>query len=966
MNNIPSKTFDYGNANENQKMAITTTDGPVLITAGPGTGKTFTLVQRALYLIQERGVKPEEILMTTFTEKAAKELVTRISNVLLKKGILLNLNEMYIGTFHSICLRFIKENLEYSKIRKNYRTLDDFDQKYTIMRRMREFEKIENYNLVIEAETGIWDKSKKICEYVNNLAEELVEPNVLKNDDRPQIRALGEIMEIYNAILDRENLMDFSRLQTEAYSLLKDNPLVLEKLHAKIKYLMIDEYQDTNYIQERLIFLLGQQTGNICVVGDDDQGLYRFRGATIRNILEFPSRFAEGQCVQIPLDINYRSNSDIVDFYNGWMDSPGEFEWDIYRYNKTIKPEYGNIPGCPAVLKVTGGGSEDEWHENILTFIDILRNQGKVTDLNQIAFLFRSVKSHKAVRLARYLEEKGINVYSPRSDMFFDRDEVKLVFGLLLYLFPQYVAKMESKKFTYMDPELEAYYRDCIETVNNLLVSDKEKYRDILSWVKTFGKRHQVLPSAVDYAYAGLLYRMFEFDPFKTLLGTNISFSQVKDLRIPRNLALLSQIITKYEYLHHINVLTPKNIEEGTERFFNLYLRFLYKGGINEYEDDSEYAPSGCVSFLTIHQSKGMEFPVVMAGSLSSQARSNADDLIGEVEADYFQRKPFEPRGLIRYFDLWRLYYTAFSRAQNLLVFISPETRGDPNKYFKSRFNAAPSVFADNVDLSKLHLQEIKDVNIKDSFAFTSDISVYETCSMQYKFFNVLEFAPILIGSTLYGRLVHQTIEDIHKAALRGEKEHINESNITSWFDTNYDSLSRAEHAYLAEPQLKAALKSILRYAGRHRDKWESVVEAEVNVSLVKEDYIINGKIDLIRSPEASGDQDVVEIIDFKSEKKPDLARETEKIDRYKKQLQVYAHLVEQNMEKKVNKLHLYYTGEEQGIPTISFDPSKVEIMETIAEFDHTVRKIQNRNFEHRSASGRICENCDFRFYCGK
>ncbi|MDR0290538.1 MAG: UvrD-helicase domain-containing protein, partial [Treponema sp.] len=212
LDNTPSKTFDYANANEPQKMAIATTDGPVLITAGPGTGKTFTLVQRALYLIQEKGVKPEEIFMATFTEKAARELVTRISNALLKKGILLNLNEMYIGTFHSIALRFIKENLEYSKIKKNYRTLDDFDQKYTIMRQMRKFEAIENFDLVIESDIGIWDKSKNICEYVNNLAEELVGPDDLKKDSRPHIRALGEIMENYNDILDNENLMDFSRL----------------------------------------------------------------------------------------------------------------------------------------------------------------------------------------------------------------------------------------------------------------------------------------------------------------------------------------------------------------------------------------------------------------------------------------------------------------------------------------------------------------------------------------------------------------------------------------------------------------------------------------------------------------------------------------------------------------------------------------------------------------------------------
>lgn len=110
--------FDYKNANPAQRKAISTTDGPVLITAGPGTEKTFTLVQRAIYLIQERGVRPEQILMATFTKKAAKELVTRITNELADRGITANVDEMYIGTFHSLCLRIIKDHLEYTRLKK--------------------------------------------------------------------------------------------------------------------------------------------------------------------------------------------------------------------------------------------------------------------------------------------------------------------------------------------------------------------------------------------------------------------------------------------------------------------------------------------------------------------------------------------------------------------------------------------------------------------------------------------------------------------------------------------------------------------------------------------------------------------------------------------------------------------------------------------------------------------------------
>ena len=111
--------FDYGNANKEQKLAISTTEGPLLIIAGPGTGKTYTLVKRIVYLITEKNVKPEEIMVATFTEKAAKELITRITNELLAIGVAINMNEMYIGTFHSICLRILKEHLEYTRIKKN-------------------------------------------------------------------------------------------------------------------------------------------------------------------------------------------------------------------------------------------------------------------------------------------------------------------------------------------------------------------------------------------------------------------------------------------------------------------------------------------------------------------------------------------------------------------------------------------------------------------------------------------------------------------------------------------------------------------------------------------------------------------------------------------------------------------------------------------------------------------------------
>jgi DNA helicase-2/ATP-dependent DNA helicase PcrA len=213
----------------------------------------------------------------------------------------------------------------------------------------------------------------------------------------------------------------------------------------------------------------------------------------------------------------------------------------------------------------------------------------------------------------------------------------------------------------------------------------------------------------------------------------------------------------------------------------------------------------------------------------------------------------------------------------------------------------------------------------------------------------------------LFGMLVHQTIEDIHRAVLRKEEHLINADNIAGWFDSNYTSLTTSERTYLAEPQRNDALKQVLRYAERQDSSWGLIQQAEVDVSLVKPDYIIEGKIDLIK-----GESNTVELVDFKSEKKPDIIKNAEQLEHYRRQLQVYAHLVEERTGQKVSKMHLYYTGEEGGVPTISYPYQKTAIDATIAAFDDTVHKILRKEYGLRASSPKTCNSCDFRFYCSK
>lgn len=955
--------LDLENATESQKEAITTTEGPVLIIAGPGTGKTFTLVERTIYLIAEKGVKPENIIIATFTEKAAKEIITRITNELDRLDLYVNINEMYIGTFHSICLRILKENIEYTNLKKNYRMIDEFEQEYLIYQNMNKFEKIENFNLLHQTQISGWRLSQYLADYINNVSEELVDINYLLKDDNPEIRAIGEIVNLYNEILLKFNYIDFTHIQTETYELFMRNPEVLKKLNEKIKYVMIDEYQDTNYVQEQLTFMLAGKEQNICVVGDDDQGLYRFRGATIRNIIEFPEKFEKNICKKVKLEVNYRSEQNIIEFYNKWMKTThGEkfdFDWDKFRFDKKIITGRTDITDLPTVMKVSSKNDEEEWKREILKFIKYLKDKKIISNYNQIAMLFNSVRGDKVIDLANYLEENGINVYSPRSNMFFERKEIKCLIGVLLLIFPQYLIKLRNRSFRLKNEGLFKYYEGCIKTVEEYL----HKNEQLKLFIRNSGISHMNLFSNTDYAFTGLIYKLFEFEPFSELLNIDLNNGLV-DQRPIRNISIFTQMIARFDYLQHIDVFTPKRIIKDVETFFNTYLRFLIDGGMGEYEDETEYAPSGCITFSTIHQSKGMEFPIVILDSLGNVPRDRNNARLNEIEEKYYHRKSFEPKEYIKYFDFWRLYYTAFSRAQNLLILTcneKDEGRKQPSEYFKQIYEELPEYTNENIKLENIKISDIKPINIKNTYSFTSHISVYENCALQYKFLKELGFSPVRVGATIFGQLIHQTIEDIHKTAIKKEYEKINRDNIKIWFDTNYEAISKSQHSYLGKPQLDVALEQVIRYAEKQSENWKKVQDAEVEIGLVKPNYILNGVVDLIE-----GNEKTVEIVDFKSEKKTDIFSEPEKVEKFKRQLQIYAYLIEKKTGKKVSKMHLYYTGEKNGIPTISFENRESDIEETIRKVEKVVNKIENKDFKQKSKSQTICDNCDLRFFCKK
>lgn len=936
-------------------------DGPLLVIAGPGAGKTTAIVERVVHLVGDCGVAPESVFVSTFTEKAAAELLTRISRRFLEKGLEFPTNEMYIGTMHSLFLRILKDHSEFTRLKKNYKTFDDFDQKFTVYRNIYEFRKIENFELVADAQSN-WSKAERLCGLLNKVREEAIDPERLLAAPEPEVKALGEALRLYADILDGENAIDFSAIQSEMLALLASQPAVLDELRGKLRYLIVDEYQDTNTIQERILLELAGPRANICVVGDEDQSIYRFRGASVRNILQFAENFEANACKTVVLDENFRSHPDIVSFYNRWMEG---CDWtngsNRFRYDKTISPQRGKaFDDCPGVVRVTGE-DVDSWCEEVRSFVASLVDGGVVSDLNQIAFLFHSVKNDDVVRLTKHLESHGVPVFSPRSAQFFSRDVVRRMVGLFFFLFPQARAFPDEMAKQHQE-ETADYYLGCMNFFADTVKGDPRRHAGLLAWAKERAARHKVLARTADYSFLTLFYEALKFPMFADVLAVDHDGSP-KTSRDAFNLALFSQLLSKFEYVYSINVLNPDFLDKDLKHLFRQFLHFLIKGGIGEFEDYEETLPSGCVSVMTIHQSKGLEFPVTVVGSLSRTPRKSHTDLDEVLESNYFLRPPFEPMDRTKLFDFRREYYVAFSRAQNLLVLSGPKPRRDRllGKEIDGLATDVPDWRDSAFRPENLHLAKVKPPSVKSDYAFTADILLYENCPLQYMAYRYLGFAPHRQAATMFGSLVHQTIEDVHKAFLRGEP--FEEDRIEDWFALNYASLSLAMKSYLDTRRKNAALEQVKRYAERNREAFGNILAAEFDVSIPAENFILHGVVDLLR-----GEGDTVEIVDFKTARKPDVNDSADEahLSNYRRQLEVYSRIVEKKFGRRVSKMHLYYTQTEDESPYVTWDYDPARTDATMRDIAETVSKIESHRFSNAGVvkCEHLCDGCDMHFYC--
>lgn len=289
--------MDLTNLNKEQREAVTTTQGPLLILAGAGSGKTKTLTTRIAYLLREENVSPHEILAITFTNKAAGEMKERIIDLVGFMG-----ERIWAGTFHSMCLRILRMEIDAIGYKPNFVIYDESDQQ-TLLKQILKEENLDEKSF----------PPKLIANTISNFKNELFDPLQAKkyiNGDFIMEKNV-EIYAIYQDKLKQNNAVDFDDIIMLTVRLLRDNEEILAKYQNRFRYIFVDEYQDTNHAQYTLIKLLAAKYRNICVVGDDDQSIYRWRGADIQNILNFEKDYPEAKVVK--LEQNYRSTQVILD-----------------------------------------------------------------------------------------------------------------------------------------------------------------------------------------------------------------------------------------------------------------------------------------------------------------------------------------------------------------------------------------------------------------------------------------------------------------------------------------------------------------------------------------------------------------------------------------------------------------------------------------------------------------------------
>ena len=662
--------------NNKQKEAVLETEGPCLVIAGAGSGKTKVLTHKIAYLMSEKYIKPWNILAITFTNKAANEMKERVEKLVGEAA-----KDMWIGTFHSICVRILRKYIDRLGFDHSFLIFDTSDQRTLIKECMK----------TLKVDDKMFTDRSVLAE-ISNGKNEMLEPKAYQTkftgDYRKEV--IGRIYELYQQRLKENNAIDFDDIINYTIRILIENEDALEYYTNKFHYVLVDEYQDTNKAQFTLVTILASKYGNITVVGDNDQGIYSFRGADITNILNFEKDFPGTKIVK--LEQNYRCTGNILKAANSVIKhNENKYEKKLWTEN-----EEGSLP---VIHK-----ADDEYDEAryIVEEINHLRRE-EYFKYSDFVVLYRMNSQSRAIE--EILNREGVPYKIVGGLKFYERKEIKDIISYLrlIYNFSDNI----SLKRVINEPK-RGIGKTSIDNIQEISEKTGLSMFDIIKHADEYGL-NRVKANANEFIQTieYLKSKIEELSISELIKETLNKTGYVKALELENTTEAESRIENLEEFL----TVAIEFEEEEAENTLGDFLEGITLSSDIDGMEDSEDS----VTLMTLHSAKGLEFPVVF--------------LVGLEEGIFPGNKSIgEPKEIE---EERRLFYVGITRAKQYLYLTCSKKRtifGSTSYNQISRFiNEIPSELLDGYDsLDNSKNDDFEDSTYKWEYGNSKQVKTYK------------------------------------------------------------------------------------------------------------------------------------------------------------------------------------------------------------------------------------------------
>jgi len=957
------KTFQL---NPEQKKAVTHPAGPLLIIAGAGTGKTAVVTERIKWLIEKKNVKPSEILALTFTEKAAAEMEERV-DVALPMGYV----QTWISTFHSFCEQILRLEAVHLGLDPAFRILSEAESYLFVKKNLFQFpldyyRPLGNPTKFISGMLTHFSRlrdenisSEEYLEFVKHTGE--VGKKQEKTGSPKHTLELALAYQKYQELKVKEGMMDFADLLFYTFKLFNDRPNILAKYQKQFKHVLLDEFQDTNYIQNEIALLLAGDDQNITAVCDDDQSIYRWRGAAVYNVLDFKEHYPKTTVVS--LIKNYRSPQVILDR-----------AYEFIQHNNPDRLEVKEKIDKKLHSTVNPAGSDIKliWEEKVEDTAEIIISEIKRLVENDerhyqdFAILVRA--NNHAYPFLQALERASLPYQFLGPGQLYHQPEIK---DLIAYFKLLYDPQDDIAVYRLLTKDYFGFNRrdmsflisharrknlslfETLEKLEGIKVLNKITYRKAKKLVKILHRHFKLIPKE---SPGQLLYYFLE--------NTNLLkfYSDPKSPQHQREIRNISRFFNK------IKSFEAQNPESNLYDFVE-YLDFVINQGESPLASEVDWVDNNAVNILTFHSAKGLEFPVVFMVNLVNDrfpTRRRADML---PLPDEIIKEPL-PSADPHLQEERRLFYVGMTRAKERLYFTGAKFYHD-NKRPKRLSIFVTETLGENLENFLLRQDEAHQTSLfgwtpvsatppvppseehisKTDYLSYSRLNTFNNCPRQYQYQYDLCLPQPPASALSFGDSMHQSLAEFYRRRVSNQKvdlETLQELLETLWISGGYGS---KEHE---QKQKKAGLEMLKSYFQKAYFPDQEILKIEFPFKIRLDEVSIGGRIDRVdRLPDGG-----LEIIDYKTGKS-----KTQKDADKDLQMSIYAlaakqkHILDVPLEKL--KLSFYFLEEGEKVSTTRTEDDLINIKGEIKE---VLDEINTGQFI--PTPGFMCGYCSYQLLC--